>query len=424
MTCLNVNLACMAMVSLLLLWQWRKTQDLWSCGNVFSASFGFTLLGSQLWSGWSEEAYQLTAATLLLLYSGWIAFLLGMAVTLRRSPPQQHPAGMVPVRSKAGIRVMVTLMVANLVHVVAMLNAMGILAILRGGQFGIIESFAANRIVAASSESPIHLGWYLEVWHNAYVYYVPLALFLYKQRRISKRVLLFVCGYAGVLSVAGFSRVQLLMPLVFGFVTWIVLFRPPGWKVFRIVSVLVGAPLVLFAAMQSTLGHMTASESSDLELVAGYAFSSPLAFQELLNGNYQEANPHHALYSAQGVYYVLGKLSLINPNEYPVGFREWVFVPYPTNVYTFLDCFALDFGTAGIVFGPFLMGMGMAWVYERVNALTTYSMVVLYGFCVYSSLLVNLANMTVTFELLFILGFTFLLRPLLKEKPALKQFRA
>src|ERR1700691_1326394 len=235
MTLTSVNISCIAMVSLLLLWQWDRTRDLWSCGNVFSASFGFTLLGSQLWSRWSENAYQLTPTTLLLLYSGWIAFLLGVAVPLRRRSLQQlrHPASFVPVRPRAAIRVMVVLMVANLVHAVAMVSSMGLMGILRGGEFGIIESLAANRIAAADNESPTHLGWYVEAWHNAYVYYVPLAFFLYKQHKISKRVLVFVCGYAGVLTLAGFSRVQLLMPLAFGFVTWTTLFRPPRWRIFR-----------------------------------------------------------------------------------------------------------------------------------------------------------------------------------------------
>ena len=427
MTPTNVNITCIAMVSLLLLWQWSKTRDMWSCGNVFSASFGFTLLGSQMWSRWNEGAYQLTPATLLLLYCGWIAFLLGMAVTLRRRSPQrlQHPASIVPVRPRAAIRVMIALMVANLIHAVAMMSAMGLMGILRGGEFGIVESLAANRMAAVDSETPTHLGWYLEAWHNAYVYYVPLAFFLYKQHKISKRVLLFVCGYAGVLSLAGFSRVQLLMPLAFGFVTWTILFRPPRRRVFRLVSVLVCVPLVLFIAMEGTLTRVAGPGRSKLlsDQLASYAFSSPLAFQELLNGNYQEENPHGALYSAQGVYYILGKLSLINPSEYPIGFRQWVFIPFPTNVYTFLDCFALDFGTTGIVVGPFLMGMGMAWVYERVNDVATYSMVVLYGFCVYSSLLVNLGNMPVSFELLFILGCTFLLRPLLTTKTRLKSIK-
>ena len=151
MTPTNVNITCIAMVSLLLLWQWSKTRDMWSCGNVFSASFGFTLLGSQMWSRWNEGAYQLTPATLLLLYCGWIAFLLGMAVTLRRRSPQrlQHPASIVPVRPRAAIRVMIALMVANLIHAVAMMSAMGLqMGILRGGEFGIVESLAANRMAA------------------------------------------------------------------------------------------------------------------------------------------------------------------------------------------------------------------------------------------------------------------------------------
>jgi oligosaccharide repeat unit polymerase len=275
----------------------------------------------------------------------------------------------------------------------------------------VIESFAVNRLNSASDNSLAKVGWYLEAWHIAYVYYVPLALYLYWQRQISRTILLFVWGFACVSSLVLFSRVHLLMLLIFGLVAWRVLFRPSGWKVARTAGALMCVAMALFVGMQTVLARMDFNTKTLLsDQLATYTVSPALSFQELLNGNYPQANPHDALYVGEGIYYVLGKLSLLNAQEYPIGFRAFVLVPHPSNVYTFLDAFALDFGRVGIILGPFVMGMGMAWVYNRVCIRTTYPLVVLYGLCVYSCSVANLANFLFTPAVPIFLGTVFLLR--------------
>jgi hypothetical protein len=96
-----INAVCLVIVALLLFWLWRRTRDIWSCANVLSACFGLPVLGSQVWSRLTESPFALTPETLRLLYTGWIAFLLGMAITVRPPPRSQGAARITPVGRQA-----------------------------------------------------------------------------------------------------------------------------------------------------------------------------------------------------------------------------------------------------------------------------------------------------------------------------------
>lgn len=418
-----INACGLVIVVFILFFLWRRTRDLWSCANVLSACFSLPVLGGQVWCRVTESPFAPTPETVLLLYTGWIAFLLGMAIVVRsRSTRSPCATRITPVNPRLAPLVLVALMLAHLAYTVAVVNFTGLVGILfHASQSGAVEAMAANRLNSARN-SLAKVGWYLEAWHIAYVYYVPLALYLYRQRQISKKVLLFVWVFAGVSSLVLFSRVHLLMLLVFGLVAWTVLFRPSGWKVVRAAGALMCLVTALFIGMQAALTRVDFNTKTQLsDQLATYAVSSAMSFQELLNGNYHQANPHNAMYVGEGIYYVLGKLSLLNAEEYPIGYRAVVFVPNSSNVYTFLDAFALDFGTAGIILGPFAMGMGMAWVYNRVRMRTSYPLVLLYGLCVYSCSVANLANFLFTPAVPIFLGTVFLLRPLVSAD---KRWRA
>jgi oligosaccharide repeat unit polymerase len=280
-------------------------------------------------------------------------------------------------------------------------------------------SLAANRLSRSEDFlNSSHVGWYFEAWHTAYVYYVPLAIFLYWQKQISRRSLVFVWCLAGALSLVQFSRTPFVMLVVYGLVTWTVLFRPSGLKMARIAGGLLCVAVALFAGMQAVLDREDINSHLDLSVQLGtYAFSSALGFQELVNGNLdKDDNPHHALYVGTGLYYFMGKLSLLNAEEYPTPYGAFVFVPFPTNVYTFLNDFELDLGTIGIILGPFVMGIGMAWVYNRLRMCVTYPLVLLYGLCVYTCSLAILANFLVSASPVIFLGIVFLLRPLVSSR--------
>jgi hypothetical protein len=313
-----INTGCLGFVTLILFSLWRRTHDYLLCANIFSACFAFLVLGSQVWCHLTGNPFYPTPKTVLLLYTGWITFLLGMAITVRRLPQGPEADRITPVGRNAKW-VLVALMLAHLGFTIAVSSSTGLLATFQLNN--IVGSLVANRLNLSGDFSTAHVGWFFEAWHTAFVYYVPLAIYLYRQRQISRRSLLIVWGFASALSLMQFSRVPFLMLLVFGLVTWTVLFRPSGWKMARISGALLCAAVVLFAGMQAVLANMAVNKSVDLSDQLGtYAFSSALAFGELVNGNYDEDNPHHALYVGAGIYYMLGKLSLLNAEEYPIGF--------------------------------------------------------------------------------------------------------
>ncbi len=413
----TVNFLGLSMVVLLLFWLWQKTRDVFSFPNVFSASFSLPVLGGQLWYRFTENPYQPTPDTVLLFYGAWIALLLGAATVIRRSP---RTVKITPVDGRIGKLVLMSLMLMHAAYTVAVIRSTGLAGIISANQYGLVDSFAANRLDnAATNQTASRVGWFFEAWHIAYIYYVPLAIYLYRQRQISRRILPFICVFAGILSLVMFSRVQFVMLIVFGGVAWLTLFRPPWRKVLFNAGTLLCAAVAMFMGMQSVL--IRVGSNSDVSLsdqLATYAFSSAPAFQEMVNGNYYQPNPHNVLFMGEGIYYVLGKLSLLNAEEYPIGFREWVYVPDATNVYTFLDYFVLDFGRIGVILGPFLTGMLMAWTYNRLGARISYPRLLLYGFCVYSCFIANLANFLLGLITPIFLGIVFILHSLVGHPEA------
>jgi oligosaccharide repeat unit polymerase len=88
-------------------------------------------------------------------------------------------------------------------------------------------------------------------------------------------------------------------------------------------------------------------------MLIGYVGGPVKAFELLLRGGYPG--------EAQGLY----TFDWLNSLLYRLGFsssysgvvREYVFTPVVTNVYTFLDCYVLDFGLFGALAGPIGLGL-------------------------------------------------------------------
>src|SRR5579863_3293022 len=97
MTYTLVNTGGLIIVALLLLWLWGKTHDFLSFANVFSVSFSLPVLGGQLWYGLIDSPFAPTPDTVLLLYVGWVALLLGAAIVVRRRLRPVYAAGITPV---------------------------------------------------------------------------------------------------------------------------------------------------------------------------------------------------------------------------------------------------------------------------------------------------------------------------------------
>ena len=89
-------------------------------------------------------------------------------------------------------------------------------------------------------------------------------------------------------------------------------------------------------------------------VMALYGFGGSKAYEQLLAGRYpQSPFDDSSFYSLDFLNYAAKKVGLIT--RYPLLVRSYASQP-ATNVYTYLDAFTLDFGVAGALLCPILLG--------------------------------------------------------------------
>lgn len=383
----------------------RRSADPLNLANIFTFCYLPLLLLSQLvFDSLLGPDDRLQPDTLLLFYGAWCAFLAAFVLTPPHRPLLAHgdepstPRPLIPpVAPQRGIAVLVFLIIANLVYDAVVLWRNGALSLRGVVEAGAMEMMAQHRIETSADLETSHVGWYLELWHNAYLFYVPLALYLIRLRHLSRRWFLPIFALACLSTLVLFARIFLVMLGVVTCYAWWVLFRPSITTLFRYVAYGVGASLALFIAMQSALlRHDTRATATLFDQVVTYSLFPVLAYQALLQGHYQQPNPHGALYTLQPLYYFLGKLGFLASDEYPIGFREYVYYPYVSNVFTFLDGFTLDFGVWGALAGPLVFGLIVSTASRKVRLRPTYASITIAGLCAYCCVVVVLANVLFT----------------------------
>jgi oligosaccharide repeat unit polymerase len=394
---LSLNVSALLLISLLLYVLFRRTGDISNFCNLFSVPFGITVIGAQLWFGPEQSAFTPQPGTVILLYAAWASFVLGaLAGTSRLRPKHRNLRGRAPERihPRYSIVVLFGLIFLQLAFVVTTAVKTNAFSSVVDSELSATDALAYARLSTAEDRGLQKVGWILELGRTAHVYYVPLALYLLRQGTIRRKHMVLCVVVAAAASLLLFTRFQLLLLVAVLLAAWLILYRPPWKRQLLYLSVCAVAVGMLFTAMQMTLRQYDFhSKISAADQIATYFFSSPLAFQELLRDNYHPSNPNGALYTLQPAYYVMAKLGLIEASEYPIGYRPFVNVPFPTNVFTFLDGFTLDFGIAGPLLGALFLGFAIARVYSIVVLQPRFFTVVVYGIMVQCCLLFNLANL-------------------------------
>lgn len=374
----------------------RIVRDPWNYVNIFSFFYASGLAGSQIWFGVIlESEYRLNEETLIIFFLSWWAFLCGSVLLLRGITPISKVTVLKYIKKSNSRNALFFLIVANLIYNIVIWNVNGTFAALAHMDLNFVDTMASNRVANSGDLSKGHVGWYFELWHIAYIYYVPLAMYMYRMGYTSKKFVTVVSAGGMISSLILFSRIQFLMLLVVMFVTWTILFRPSRKVVLSKVAAILSFAFLLFVGMQAFIAknEILPSESTITERVVTYAFSPLPSYQELLNGGYEEANPHEAFFTLQAMYYFAGKLGFLDAAEYPIGFREYVSAPYPTNVYTYLDAFTIDFGWAGAVIGSFIIGIFVAVIYRCLSAAIGFFTLMIYALSVYGCGVAMLTNM-------------------------------
>ena len=101
--------------------------------------------------------------------------------------------------------------------------------------------------------------------------------------------------------------------------------------------------------------------SSSITHILAYLNGPLLAFDRFLNSDFTHTYGENTF---RFFFALLYKLNIISREPVDI-VKEYLFVPYPTNVYTVFYTYVMDFGRLGTIFLIFLFGMLNSWLFYK-----------------------------------------------------------
>jgi oligosaccharide repeat unit polymerase len=373
-------------IAVVLLWRITKvTGNALTYAHLFSIVWGGTLLLSQLAL---EGAVSPQISTLLVLFAAWWAFLLGGLVLSTR--PDRNLAVKVEIGRIRAVLIVVLLLALQWIAIIYEIDQFRIGAVSNLDE--LLSIYPALR--ASNTLSSVVLPWYLNLWRWGYVLYMPLALFLRSRQLISNRFLAVISVFAFSSTLIHFTRAPIVQLFVICLVCWLVLFKARYTTAILMLGISAAVVLIFFSVTQSALLTLDRSGQTSLaESFISYFGLSPKAYEFILQGHYPEIA--NGLYSLEPVNFLLYKLQVLD--NYPGLIRPFLYLPYPTNLYTYLDAFTLDFGLWGALLGSFFLGALTAWFYRRVTSKPSPFNLIIYSYLVYCCILAPANNEFIRF---------------------------
>ncbi len=333
---------------------YRSEKTLATFSSAFSVVWGISLLINMTYA---NGLVRVSTSTLVVLYGAWWALLIGALIVLRL------PLG--PVSARADIarrRAFYALGFLLVANVCALYFDLGVGVAIRSTSLSELTSdLAVARMEGEllGTSPPLFLG----IFRFAYVLYIPLLVIMRRKKWVTTPWFIMICVASGIACLTHFTRAPLLGLLVILFVSLVVVF-PERRSKFVLWGTLVTVTFVGgFVAMQTLLaGPDRGQDGAFNDSLVAYCGGPMKAYDVLLRGE----NPvQRGLYSADMINYPLHRMGLIR--TYPPLVKEEVLVPFPTNVYTFLDVFTLDFGLPGAILGAFGIGVLVAAIYRTAG---------------------------------------------------------
>jgi oligosaccharide repeat unit polymerase len=127
---------------------------------------------------------------------------------------------------------------------------------------------------------------------------------------------------------------------------------------FLFLFILVGIVLSKGGSLTYTLSE---NISSSITHILAYLNGPLLAFDRFLNSDFSHTYGKNTF---RFFFALLYKLNIIGQEPVDI-VKEYVFVPYPTNVYTFFYTYVMDFGRIGTILLIFLFGMLNSWLFYK-----------------------------------------------------------
>lgn len=352
--------------------------------SAFSVVWGISLLINMTYAG---GLVRVSTSTLVVLYGAWWALLIGALIVLRL--PLGPASARADIARRRAFYALWFLLVANLC---AIYFDIGIgLAIRSTSLVDLTGDLALARIQGEllGTSPPLFLG----IFRFAYVLYVPLLSIMWRKKWITTPWFIIICIASGIACLTHFTRAPLLGLLVILFVSLVVVF-PERRSNFLVWGTLITVAFVGgFVAMQTLLaGPDRGQDGAFNDSLVAYCGGPMKAYDLLLRGEYPV---QRGFYSADMINYPLHRMGLIQ--TYPSLVREEVLVPFPTNVYTFLDAFTLDFGLPGAILGALGIGALVAAIY-RASGPAHYLGTTLYCLTTYYLVMAGLNNEFIRFN--------------------------
>lgn len=183
---------------------------------------------------------------------------------------------------------------------------------------------------------------------------VPLSIYLFRAKKISKLSFVIIYSIIILCSIAAFTRAPLLNIIIISLISYIFIYNSIPKRAIIILST---GLVFIFTISQFFLSNGNIESSNDILIVIEkYIFGGVAAYQNLLDGKYLFNSKVYdsPYYSFDFINYILNKFGIIE--SYPSIIREYD-TTFGTNVYTYLDCFTLDFGVFGAFLGSYLIGL-------------------------------------------------------------------
>ncbi|BBB90720.1 MAG TPA: O-antigen polymerase [Methylomusa anaerophila] len=354
----------------------RLTRDLFVFTNIFSLLWGASIL-INIWS--LNGMIRVEPETLTILFGAWWLLLIGALCILQ---PYDKPMFADKIDRKKTVYLFLFLIGAHLLAFSIEIASMGI------NLQDPVGSLAAARVNQDIDLNAI--PWFMQPFRNGYTFYIPLGVIMLRKGWISGKLLAAVCVMGAITSLVFFTRGPLFKVIMTILVSLNAVFPKEQNRIILICGLLGLLGFLVFGYMQSVIDDVPAGQAgngSQTQAFASYIGGPMLAYETILEGNYLASE--YGLYSFDIPNYILKKMGFIH--DYTSLIREYMEFPIVTNVYTFLDCFTLDFGIAGAMAGALGIGMLAAAAYNLMKAKGSFFAIAGYSMVSYC-LLMAIAN--------------------------------
>lgn len=346
----------------------NKYSNLLNHVSIFSIIWVSLILGAQL-----TKFADLEYFTLTVVYISWYFFLFGSFIFINKNRQKANTKEISNIKINRNLKYLCfTLTVFSCLMNYEILKNVFF-------DFSSFSDWAQMRNDDAFSEFRDNNILYT-LFGNTSNIYIPISIFLLIKKKISKFAFALIYFVAILLALATFNRAPLLFLLIISLVSYSFISNKVPYKLIFSSSIIM---LLLFVLTSYFLNVNSNNSESSTNMVFIYLFGGITAFQNLLNGGYNVTSFDSNYYSFDFINYILKTLRIIN--SYPNLVREYD-NSIMTNVYTYLDCFTLDFGILGAFGGSFLIGLISKIYYKKYfNSRSIFYLIIYSTFCYYAA---------------------------------------